>query len=66
MEGHDGGAAQKAAEVDPVAHSLALGRDQTDGSGLVVHHADGRLVRDDGGNGGRRGVAGDGDHVQAH
>ena len=32
MEGHDGGAAQKAAEVDPVAHGLAPGGDQAGGT----------------------------------
>ena len=63
---HHRSTAQKAAHFHRVPHVLARGGQQADSGGLVVHHADGRLVRDDGGDGLRRGVAGHGDHIQTH
>ena len=46
--------AKQSAHFHPVAYGLARGGDDTHGGGLGVHHADGRLVRDDGGDGRRR------------
>jgi Zn-dependent protease len=62
---HDGRRAEQAAEVDHVARLRPRHGNQPHGRRLVVHHADGHLVGDDGGDGFGRGVAGDGDHVQA-
>ena len=63
---HDGRTAEQAAVLDAVAHALADGGNHADGRGLVVDDADGHLVGDDAGDGLDRGVAGDGDHVQAN
>jgi Zn-dependent protease len=57
--------AEQSAEIDHVARLGPGHGNQPHGGRLVVHHADGHLVGDDGGDGLRRGVAGDGDHVQA-
>ena len=66
MHGDHRGRAQQAAELHRVAHLLAGGGDQADRRGLGVDHPDGCLVRDDGGERLGGGVAGDGDHIQAH
>ena len=63
---HDGRTAEQAAVLDAVTHALADGGNHADGRGLVVDDADGHLVGDDAGDGLDRGVAGDGDHVQAN
>ena len=48
-----------------VARLAAGGGDDPNAGGLVIGHADGQLVGDDGGDRGGRGVSGDGDHVEA-
>src|ERR1044072_4467419 len=65
VDGHDGRASQEPAVLDHVAHALAGDWDYTHGGRLVVHDADGHLVRDNCGDGLCRGRAGDGDHVYA-
>jgi Zn-dependent protease len=62
---HDGRGAEQAAEINHVARLRPRHGDQPHGRRLVVHHADGHLVGDDGGDGFRGGVAGNGDHVEA-
>ena len=64
IDRHDRRGAEQPAEVHAVADRLSGRGNDAHGGRLVVHHADGRLVRDDGGErlGGR--VAGDGDHVE--
>ena len=61
-----GAPAQKAAELDYIAHLFAHGRDQPDGCGLLVYHADGHLIGDDSGDRRTGSAAGNGDHVQPH
>ena len=63
---HDGAATEETAEFQLLAGLFADGGDDPDGGGLGVDHADGCFVGDDGGNGLRRGVAGDDDHVETH
>jgi Zn-dependent protease len=62
---HDRRGPEQAAEIHPVAGLGPRHGNQPHGGRLVVDHADGHFVGDDGGNGLRRGVAGDGDHVQS-
>ena len=66
VHGHDGGVSQKAAELQSVADLLADGRDDAHGGCLVVDHADGALVGDDAEDRFHRGVARDGDHIEAN
>ena len=62
---HDRRGPEQAAEIDPVARLGPRHGYQPHGGRLVVDHADGHFVGNDGGDGLGRGVAGDGDHVQA-
>ena len=64
MQRHDRRTAQKPAEVHSVPHRFPGGGDNAHGGGLVIDHADRRLVGDYGGDGVGRGVAGDGYHIQ--
>ena len=48
MNRHDRSAAQQAAHFHTVAHNLVGRRDDADGSGLGIHHADGCLICNDG------------------
>jgi Zn-dependent protease len=61
---HDRGGPEQAAEIHALAGFRPGHGDQPHGGRLVVDHADGHFVGDDRGDGLRRGVAGDGDHVQ--
>jgi hypothetical protein len=63
---HDMGLAEQAAEDRLIPHILARNRDQTHSRGLMVKDANGHLIGDNGGNGLRIHLAGDGDHVQPH
>ena len=65
MHRHDGRVAQQTAKLYAVAHLSARYGDDAHGHGFVVDHADGRFIRDDGRDGFGRGIAGDGDHIQA-
>ena len=56
---HDRGTAEKPAQLNSVTGLLSGCRQKTDGSGFVIHHADGSLIRNDGGNGLCRGVPGE-------
>ena len=58
--------AEQPAELHRVPDLHARSRDQAHRRRLLVYHADGRLVRDDGGDGRGGGIAGDRDHVQSH
>ena len=44
VDGHDGAVAQQTAEVEDLARFAADGRDDADGGGLAVDHADGGFV----------------------
>ena len=66
VDRHDGRVAHQAAEVRHLAHALAGNRDHAHGGSLLVDHADGGLVGDQAGDGGSRGIARNGDHVEAH
>ena len=65
VDGHDGRAAEEAAELEHVAHAVTDGGNETDGGGLRVDHADGHLVGDDARDCLHGGVSRDGDHVEA-
>ena len=53
VDRHDGAVAQQAAEVQHFARLAADGRDDADGGGLAVDHADGGFVGDEGADDGR-------------
>ena len=53
-------------EEEYIALTQAGRGDDAHGGGLAVDHADGRFVGDDGADGGGGGIAGHGDHIQAH
>ena len=66
VDRHDGRVAHEAAEVRHFADALARHRNHAHGSGLLIDHADGGFVGDQAGDGGSRGIARNGDHVEAH
>src|SRR2546423_9346148 len=66
VDGHDGGRAEEAAELDRVADIFSRHGDDAHRGRLVVRHADGHLVGDDGGDGLSRRRAGHGHHVNAY
>ena len=66
VHGNDLGLTEQTAEDGGFAHALAGNGNDAHGGGLGVDHADGHFVGNEAGNGGRRSVAGNGDHVEAH
>ena len=64
-DGHNGGVAQQAAEVQHVTSLVADGGNHADGGGLAVHHADGGLIRNQAADDLGARVAGDDHHVDA-
>src|SRR5699024_11029254 len=61
----DRGVAQQATEIHLVTRLRARHRDEASGGGLMVHHADRGLVGNHAGDELSRGIARDGDHVEA-
>ena len=59
-------AAKQSAHFYPVTYGLAGGRDNTNGGGLGIDHTDSRLVCNNCRNGCCAGIAGHGNHIQAH
>ena len=65
VDGKDGSLAKEAAEDGAVASTLAGDGNDSHGGRLVVDHADGDLVGDQGGKSFGIGIARNGDHIQA-